>query len=217
MSDEKLRDLERRWKNTGRIEDEVAFLRERVRLGELDPARLELAAFLGHPASRLASGRSGKPDFETEDLHHGIAHMPRFGHEACVRALVAIGRAAMTHWHRAETIPSEALRAAEDFVLCPCSEHAAKAAAASERYLVHFQTIGFFGAGEAAADAATAAGSRGDDDTPELQHAVWAATCPLGPQADLLTEEDLREAVRRELIPWALDEHDPIVNQSVGR
>jgi hypothetical protein len=42
VSDAKLRDLERRWRETRSLEDEVAFLRERVRAGEL--ARDELLA-----------------------------------------------------------------------------------------------------------------------------------------------------------------------------
>jgi hypothetical protein len=35
MSDQKLRDLERRWKETGNVEDEAAYLLERVRVGRL--------------------------------------------------------------------------------------------------------------------------------------------------------------------------------------
>ena len=44
MSDQKLRDLERRWKETGSPDDEAAYLLERVRAGELSRERLELAA-----------------------------------------------------------------------------------------------------------------------------------------------------------------------------
>ncbi len=54
MSDEKLRELERRFKETGSVEDEAAWLVERVRVGDLTQERLELAAYLGHePARRL--------------------------------------------------------------------------------------------------------------------------------------------------------------------
>jgi hypothetical protein len=35
MSDERLRELERRWKETGSVEDEAKYLAERVRVGDL--------------------------------------------------------------------------------------------------------------------------------------------------------------------------------------
>jgi hypothetical protein len=37
VSDDRLRELERRWKETGAVEDEAAYLKERVRAGELSP------------------------------------------------------------------------------------------------------------------------------------------------------------------------------------
>jgi hypothetical protein len=43
MSDEQLRALERRWKETGAAQDEAALLLERVRVGDLEQARLESA------------------------------------------------------------------------------------------------------------------------------------------------------------------------------
>jgi hypothetical protein len=39
MSDQKLRDQERRWKETGNVEDEAAYLLERVRVGDLSQER----------------------------------------------------------------------------------------------------------------------------------------------------------------------------------
>lgn len=44
MSDSRLRTLERRWIETGRVEDEAAWLRERLRWGELSEEQLGLAA-----------------------------------------------------------------------------------------------------------------------------------------------------------------------------
>lgn len=46
MGDEKLRELERRWRESGTVEDEAAYLLERVRVGDLTQERLELAAHL---------------------------------------------------------------------------------------------------------------------------------------------------------------------------
>lgn len=53
MSDQRLRDLERRWREGGSVEDEAAYLRERVRVGDLTHERLELAAYCGRAAAEL--------------------------------------------------------------------------------------------------------------------------------------------------------------------
>src|SRR5687767_10481406 len=42
MTDARLRELERRWRETGELDDEAALLRERVRVGILRADRLEL-------------------------------------------------------------------------------------------------------------------------------------------------------------------------------
>lgn len=51
MSDERVRELERRWKETGTVEDESAYLLERLRIGDLPQEMLNLAAYCGHPAA----------------------------------------------------------------------------------------------------------------------------------------------------------------------
>ncbi|MBL4846238.1 MAG: hypothetical protein JKY65_11975 [Planctomycetes bacterium] len=50
MTDERLRTLERRWRESGALEDEAACLQERLRTGALSQARYELAVALGAPA-----------------------------------------------------------------------------------------------------------------------------------------------------------------------
>jgi len=52
VADDHLRTLERRFRETGAVEDEAAWLRERVRAGVLPEARARLAAELGYPAAR---------------------------------------------------------------------------------------------------------------------------------------------------------------------
>lgn len=47
-----LREVERRFRETGGIEDETAWLRARLRADDLPEARLRFAARLGHPAAR---------------------------------------------------------------------------------------------------------------------------------------------------------------------
>lgn len=52
MADQVLRQIERRFRETGSSDDEAAYLQSRVRAGDLDPTRLRLAARLGHPAAQ---------------------------------------------------------------------------------------------------------------------------------------------------------------------
>lgn len=52
MTDQRLRGLERRWKETGDIADEAAYLNEKARAGLLEEEWLELAARLGYAAAR---------------------------------------------------------------------------------------------------------------------------------------------------------------------
>ena len=61
MSDVDLRDLERRFRETGSVEDEATWLRARVQAGELEQGRLDLAAYLCDPAS-LAAQRDRLPN-----------------------------------------------------------------------------------------------------------------------------------------------------------
>ena len=54
MADDKLRQLERRWRESSTVEDEAALLRERVRVGDLSEGRLRLAASFGQEAATAA-------------------------------------------------------------------------------------------------------------------------------------------------------------------
>lgn len=62
MSDSRLRELERRWKETGLVEDEAAFLLERVRVGELTADDLKRAAYCGHLPSSTVTRFSVEPE-----------------------------------------------------------------------------------------------------------------------------------------------------------
>ncbi len=62
MSDTALRELERRWKESGSLADEAAFLAARMRRGELDRERLEVAAWAGRPAACALTRLAPAPD-----------------------------------------------------------------------------------------------------------------------------------------------------------
>lgn len=73
MSDEHLRALERRWRESGADEDVAAWLTARLRAGALTPVAVELAAQLGYGPAIVVLGDAA-PD--TRPVPHG-GHMPQ--------------------------------------------------------------------------------------------------------------------------------------------
>lgn len=59
--DERLRRLQRRFQQTGTVEDEAAMLREAVRAGKLTQDQMAMAAQMEHPASMLVSPTPFRP------------------------------------------------------------------------------------------------------------------------------------------------------------
>lgn len=91
--DARLRELERRWAQTGATADEAALLRERVRLGDLDRGRLDLAAHAGYVAA-LQAGGAPAPDPELAARLRGL---DRWGREALARGCLALTAAVIPH------------------------------------------------------------------------------------------------------------------------
>jgi len=69
MGDQRLRELDRRRRETGRAEDAAAWLSERLRAGELTRDRLELAAACGDPGARHALGPDAPPRLHTASAY----------------------------------------------------------------------------------------------------------------------------------------------------
>ncbi len=150
MSDEKLRELERRWKETGAPEDEEAYLVEQVRVGEtldwdgysrlselnveaaaeylrgrvergeLTQERLELAAYCGEAGAILLS-----PTDTASTLELWLFGLKRWGPQAEVLAAIACARRALPSWERSSRsrAPHGAILAARNWALCPCRPH----------------------------------------------------------------------------------------------
>lgn len=154
MADEELRQLFRRWKETGACADEAAYLSARVRAGELTLERLELAAWLGCEGATavvspddaelsevaLASKRAPIPRKGSADPSRalgryaqvwddGLAKSP----EASKRALIGMGWAAeafLRTFDESNSTPREVLEAAEQALLHPGEEQTQDLAAA---------------------------------------------------------------------------------------
>lgn len=153
MSDQSLRDAERRWAETGSVDDEVRVLVERVRHGMLLRERLEFAAACGHEAAaRALHALSPAPASVVSRWMRGVTHLfrsstefgglLRFGQPVVVRAAVAAARLAPVPGAVAPAADvrgatSEALRATEAWLACPCAEHAEAALAAAQRVHGH--------------------------------------------------------------------------------
>lgn len=67
MSDEPLRELERRWRETGAREDQAALPLERTRRGDLRRADLSLAGYLGSEAALACGSSPASPELALAD------------------------------------------------------------------------------------------------------------------------------------------------------
>lgn len=94
MSDERLRELERRARETGAPDDQAAWLVERVRMGRLERRRLEVAAHAGHEGARLALGTKTLPA-PTREWARGLVRPGE--RELAVVALTAIATRLVEH------------------------------------------------------------------------------------------------------------------------
>ncbi len=94
MSDERLRELERRARETGAPDDQAAWLVERLRMGRLTRRRLQAAAHCGHEGARLVLGTKGLPEPTREWARRLVEAGER---ELAVVALAAVARALFDH------------------------------------------------------------------------------------------------------------------------
>ncbi|RMG11274.1 MAG: hypothetical protein D6731_15815 [Planctomycetota bacterium] len=94
MTDPRLAKLEARWRASGRLDDEAAYLRECVRLGALIRARVELAAFLEHPAAiQVVGSQASRLGPGPPLLGTWAQTLCAWGGHATTRAAVAYARA----------------------------------------------------------------------------------------------------------------------------
>ncbi len=211
MSDARLRELERRWRETGAVADLAALLVEQVRVGGRSSGRLEVAASLGHAAAACALGRAGAAVASLVEL----LSRPLPAREVALRAAVAAARAVVDHARHDEWEPFEdELVAVEAGLVCPCEAHR--------------RTLMALG-GRAGPDEAafvepelglqpwfaitwlTSAALRNDHAAAiyDLTVAARAAQAHVGTGAVL-------ERVRQEVAPWLVGERDPVRERRAG-
>lgn len=219
MSDERLRELERRYQISGAFDDQVALLRERLRTGQADPARLSLAASCGHPAARaLELGEVGDhfvirflidPPSRSESYvsARNVESLAGWGKPAAVRVALTAARLLLPVWEQqvSEPAPRRALARVVEWLHDPCESRAEAARAAGEA--VRGRLLQLSNAGDPfAIQAANAA---------EAAALVAAAPGPLSAARGALGvaqaaervvgKPSLGSAVCAELMAWALD------------
>ena len=99
MTDASLRDLERRFRASGSVEDESVWLRARLRAGELTSERVELAARLGAEGPRQALDMPALVELAfDQELQRSIEVVS----DATERGAVALARRFLPVWEREE-------------------------------------------------------------------------------------------------------------------
>jgi len=152
--------------------------------------RVELAAYLRHEGELVGWARG----------------LERWGKEVCVRAAIAAARAVLPGWEEQQDgkfrahkrgemdpRPRQAIEAAEAWVLCPCDEHREECGRRGTT-----QT-----AGQLVAFSIGVPGARPDEIQRTLPVVLAAAV-------EIAGEQAVRDAIKAELIPWALGSVDPI-------
>ena len=115
VSDADLRELERRFRETGSVENEAAWLLERVRAGELTQDRFDLAGYCGSEAAGGTDGcAAGLKEF-------GMG-FERWETEAAVRATIALARFSLDKWDYTNGSALKAIGVAEDWVVQGCRQ-----------------------------------------------------------------------------------------------
>jgi len=220
VSDADLRELERRFRETGCVEDEAAWLRARAQAGELEKSRLELAAYCHHEAAVTALGLEALG--EQRGFRRWANGLSAWGLEAYNRVQIAAAYAALVVWEggpstlraaacladmREDVLrgsPRQAVGAVEAWLHCPCPKHKE---AASTRTLA-------FGVPRTRTSVAAALrsvvqlawGVDRDEDSQRIEDDEKLLSF-----AEQATSPDIvRAAVRADLIPWALGYRDPV-------
>ncbi len=136
MSDADLRDLERRWKESGGHDDAVRYLQSRLRASDLPRERVEVAAWLGHPAACAVLGDDAPSGIAPWDLRACVEALGRWGAPWVVRGAAGVLERAFPlmedrtdpRWVAGVRTTLEAVR---NVLACPCAEHRRAAHAAA--------------------------------------------------------------------------------------
>lgn len=202
MTDSALRLLEMEFRRSRTVQDEAAWLRARVQAGELERARLELAAYCGSQAAITLVAVSG-PKTST-DVVEGL--VPWANAEVWRRTALALLYGAESVCPNTMNSHAERIvRLLEDDVACRCEEHWAELVSLPNPPYPH--DPGGRAIARAARYAATAA-KYPEDGLQALQEVVRTVAGAIGEEGNQVRA--LCEMLRDSLVPWALGYFDPV-------
>jgi len=235
MSDSELRELERRYRASGSVQAEAAWLRARVQAGELALDCLKLAALLGHEGAHGVLGEAApEPTLILREWDHPVEFNTLFdmvrdcadcGCEALVRLIVALSRHLLPLFERERTAdfgPRAAIEISERWLVEPDKvsltmlRDAGWAAGASSDDVVFEDSVAHQVAELAQRAAEAAQNAHASDRERTLASAEDAALQALH-SLDPEEAVQLEAAVRAELVPWALGTLDPVAGRARTR
>lgn len=235
MIDRFLRELERRFKETGAPEDEAQWIRLRLRAGLLKHDQVKLASYLAHPAARLvvpspliANSYGEDPTLPEGctlrwllDGGRGDGGLAQFGKMVMVRAAIAAVRYVHDPLVDRSARGSAVMRAVEAWALDPSPATRGECVREYEKSVQVGPLVPGDGPCYAAGYSEKPDGCTG-----------WVANCrseitsaasragdidgdPDEPHLvrSLSGEETIQAAICAELIPWALGYRDPIAER----
>jgi hypothetical protein len=218
VSDARLRQLQRD-AATGDLAARARLLTERVRIGDLAPDRLQLAAYLGDEAAEEALGQRPHvpPTITVGRWVRGLARptvgegWPEWAAQAYALAAAAAARSVLPCFAGRDPVAAtRAVEALDAWIACPCDEHGRASAAAASHVpqpppgpagLFASRGVRFAGLAvlRAAAIPLGRAGLPRGATPPETIAADTAADA-----ARATSPEAVRVAIREALVPWAL-------------
>ena len=234
VRDQHLRELEAAWHASGSVEDEAAWLLGRVRAGELERSRLELAALCGHRGASIAGG---SPGVLTGGFATWVTRLGEHGQMVCLRAAIGVGSKALPSWRAAldqdqrgpESWPRVSLEAIEDWVISPSTKRERRSRAHARSWekrllmAVNKQASGevtprwpppdpaVWGLGVAVSSAARVLYGH------SVVEVVWDVVTGSEWRDPPLSECSCRDSVSSELVPWALGYRDPVRDRVEAR
>jgi hypothetical protein len=216
--DNAIRVKERRFRETGEVADEVAWLRERLRAGEVSRKRVELARHCGHEASALLLGRGCDTDAMCLKCWQEPAALDRLvrlgGHEARCRAAIVAANLILERHRAEEDLFAAALATA--FVNPDWPDQMHEAIAAAERKVLgdplpREQLLAL----RRALGRPTA--SNMQEITVPLDAALGRAHIAWSSIFSSIPKNQLFPAIGREIATWALGYGDPVREQIAQR
>lgn len=138
MTDTRMRELEREWKESGAVKDHATILVARVRSGHLEHVRLDLAARCGDKAATTAV-----VEIEPGAGQELVELLQQAGKEACVHAGLALGDAlpAWTSRFPGDSRPLDLLKAVREWLLDPSAEEGVESSLRAAREAARNVTV----------------------------------------------------------------------------